>query len=87
MGAIKKRFSYHKPSPSAVEKLTKLREAFSSFEDAVNVIAPEDSREKSLFLTNLEQAALWINKHVTHNDPESVQDTDHVKLHDASVIG
>lgn len=89
--SVKKRFAYHKPSASAVEKLTKLREAFSRFEDEVEAIASEGSREKALFYTNLEQAALWINKHVTHNDPESVQDTDHagtpLKLHDDKVIG
>ncbi|MGB8520800.1 MAG: hypothetical protein WCD38_11625 [Candidatus Tumulicola sp.] len=84
---IKKRFSYHKPSPQAVEKLTMLREAFSRFDDECEAIAPEASREKALYATNLEQAALWINKHVTHNDPASVQDTDDVKLRDTTVIG
>jgi hypothetical protein len=84
---IKKRFAYHRPSPEAVEKLGRLRKAFSDFEDVLNEIVPQTSREKSLAFTKLEECSLFANKAVTHNDPGSVPDIDDVKLSDVPGLG
>lgn len=65
-----KTFAYHKPSADGLEKISKLREAFSALHDAVSEIAP-NSREKSVALTNLETTAMWAIKAVVCNDPES----------------
>lgn len=67
---MKKTFAYHKPSAAGLEKITKLREAFSALHDTITAIAP-DSREKSVAITNLETTAMWAIKAVVCNDPES----------------
>lgn len=65
-----KTYAYHKPSQSGLEKINKLREAFSTLHDIVKELAPE-SREKSVAFTNLETTAMWAIKAVVCNDPES----------------
>lgn len=65
-----KTFAYHKPSPEGLEKITKLREAFSELSRIIEEAAPA-SREKSVALTNLETTAMWAIKAVVCNDPES----------------
>lgn len=67
---MKKTFAYHKPSSDGLEKITKLREAFSQLHDMIEQTAP-NSREKSVALTNLETTAMWAIKAVVCNDPES----------------
>jgi hypothetical protein len=67
---MKKTFAYHKPSAAGLDKITKLREAFSRLHDEIEQLAPA-SREKSVALTNLETAAMWAIKAVVCNDPES----------------
>lgn len=68
---MKKTFAYHKPSDGGLEKITKLREAFSVLHDQIEALAPS-SREKAVALTNLETTAMWAIKAVVCNDPESV---------------
>lgn len=68
--SIDKRFAYHKPSPTGLESITKLREAFSSVKGFIEVLCPQ-SREKSVALTELETAAMWAIKAVVSNDPDS----------------
>lgn len=65
-----KTFAYHKPSATGLDKISKLREAFSALHQQVEELAP-DSREKSVALTNLETTAMWAIKAVVCNDPES----------------
>lgn len=67
---MKKTYAYHKPSQNGLDKITKLREAFSRLHDEIGELAP-DSREKSVALTNLETTAMWAIKAVVCNDPES----------------
>ena len=67
---VGKSYQYHKPSAEGLDKVAKLREAFSAIDDIVQQIAPS-SRERSLAITNIEQAAMWAIKAVVVNDPES----------------
>lgn len=67
---MKKTYAYHKPSQIGLDKITKLREAFSLLHDEIEELAP-NSREKSVALTNLETTAMWAIKAVVCNDPES----------------
>lgn len=67
---MNKSYQYHKPSAEGLEKVAKLREAFSTIDDIVQQLAPS-SRERSLAITNIEQAAMWAIKAVVVNDPES----------------
>ncbi len=65
-----KTFAYHKPGAAGLEKITKLREAFSSLSDLILETCPV-SRERSVALTELETTAMWAIKAVVCNDPES----------------
>jgi hypothetical protein len=65
-----KTYAYHKPSTAGLEKIARLRKAFSDLHDLIEATAPQ-SREKSVAFTNLEQAAMWAIKAVVCNDPES----------------
>jgi hypothetical protein len=67
---MKKSYAYHKPSDDGLEKITRLREAFSELQDLIDEVAP-NSREKSVAITNLETTAMWAIKAVVTNDPES----------------
>lgn len=67
---MKKTYAYHKPGAGGLEKITKLREAFSQIHDTIEELAP-NSRERSVALTNLETTAMWAIKAVVCNDPES----------------
>lgn len=66
-----KTYAYHKPGKDGLEKIAKLRKAFSDLHDLIETTAP-NSREKSVCLTNLETTAMWGIKAVVCNDPESV---------------
>lgn len=65
-----KTFQYHKPSEDALERITRLREAFSVVHGAIEEVAPV-SRERSVALTELETSAMWAVKAVVFNDPAS----------------
>jgi hypothetical protein len=67
---MKKTYAYHKPSPAGLEKISRLRQAFSDLHDLIEREAP-NSRERSVALTNLETTAMWAIKAVVCNDPES----------------
>jgi hypothetical protein len=67
---IGKSYQYHKPSKEGLDKVAKLREAFSVLDDIVQELAPT-CRERSLAITNIEQAAMWAIKAVVVHDPES----------------
>lgn len=67
---MKKTYAYHKPSAAGIDKIAKLREAFSQLDDLITELAP-NSREKSVAITQLETAAMWAIKAVVCNDPES----------------
>lgn len=54
------RFTYHPPTPAQVEVYNNLRFRAKMFAEVINQFTP-DSREKSLAITNLEQAVMWAN--------------------------
>ncbi len=64
MKNISARFEYRKPNEVQLLTLGGLRESFSKMEFTLNSLPP--SRELSLALTKLEEAAMWANKAVTH---------------------
>lgn len=67
---IDKPYAYHKPSPEGLDKITKLREAFSNIEKLIKEVCPE-SRQRSIAITELETTAMWAIKAVVFNDPNS----------------
>lgn len=66
-----KSYNHHKPSADGLDKIGRLRKAFSSLHDLIESLAPS-SRERSIALTELETSAMWAIKAVVVNDPESV---------------
>lgn len=68
---MKKTYAYHKPSDEGLEKIKRLREAFSTLHDLIVEVSPA-SREQSVALTKLETAAMWSIKAIVCNDPASV---------------
>lgn len=68
--AIRKTFAFHTPSETGLDKITRLREAYSELLELVERIAPA-SRERSVALTELETSGMWAIKAVVSNDPES----------------
>lgn len=66
-----KTYAYHKPSKDGLDRIGRLRRAFSELHDLIEEVAP-GSREKSVAFTQLETAAMWAIKAVVCNDPESV---------------
>lgn len=57
---IETNFSYHSPSENQVDRYTLLRNKAKELAYAIDERCP-NSREKSLALTNLEQAVMWAN--------------------------
>jgi hypothetical protein len=70
---MKKTYAYHKPSANSLLVIKELRGVFSQLSDDLERLTPK-SREQSVALTNLEQAAMWAIKAVVCNDPESVME-------------
>ena len=68
--SIDKPFAYHKPSEDGLDKITKLRVAFSDLKARIEQVA-SPSRERSIALTELETSAMWAIKAVVFNDPTS----------------
>ena len=68
---ISKTYNYHKPSAEGLKRVAMIRQAFTTLDTTIKELAPE-TRERSVAITNLEQAAMWAIKSVVCNDPESV---------------
>lgn len=68
---IDKPYAYHKPSPDGLDRITRLREAFSGVQRVIDETCPL-SRQKSIAVTELETAAMWAIKAVVFNDPQSL---------------
>lgn len=61
-------FKYLKPSDAQLTKMNALREGFSELAQEIGANVQE-SRYRSLALTRLEEAAMWVNKAITrHGD-------------------
>ncbi len=59
-------FNYIQPTEEQIKVMQKYRELFAElYKDISDNI--ENSRWKSLCLTNLEEANMWLNKWITNN--------------------
>lgn len=67
---IDKPFAYHKPSAEGLGKITRLRQAYSDLQRALDDCCPT-CRQKSIAVTELESSAMWAIKAVVFNDPYS----------------
>jgi len=67
---IDKPYAYHAPSADGLNKITRLRKAFSDLERLIIELCP-NSRQRSLAITQNEQTAMWAIKAVVFNDPDS----------------
>lgn len=63
---LDKRFTYHAPKGDQPEKYEQIRSFAREFANMLEGICP-DSREKSLAMTNLEQAVMWANASIARN--------------------
>jgi hypothetical protein len=72
---MKTTFAYHRPSPDGIKKIAIFRREFSDLADLVEATVPA-CRERSIVITKLEEAAMWLNKAVIITDPASVIDPD-----------
>ena len=61
------RFTYHPPKALQAEKYTAIRELAKGLAKFIEDVCP-DSREKSLAMTNLEQAVMWANASIARNE-------------------
>lgn len=64
---LETRFKYHSADPKQVQKMENIRKNFRALADLLNEMCPE-SREKSLAITNLEQAQFWANASIVRNE-------------------
>lgn len=67
---IETNFTYHAPSESQVDRYTLLRNKAKELAYAIDERCPS-SREKSLALTNLEQAIMWANASIARQHKNS----------------
>lgn len=64
---LRKRFTYHPPKNSQAERYELIRSEALQFALTLDDECPE-SREKSLAITNLEQAVMWANAAIARNE-------------------
>ncbi|MEO3856256.1 hypothetical protein [Acrocarpospora sp. B8E8] len=57
---LNNRFTYHSPKPGQPEFYQRIRDEARHLAETINELCPE-GREKSLAITNLEQAVFWGN--------------------------
>lgn len=62
------RFTYHPPTGDQPDRYHKLRKVAHALASHVVDLCPE-SRERSLALTNLEQAVMWANAAIARREP------------------
>jgi hypothetical protein len=63
---IEKRFTYHPPKDGQPELYQAIRDMAKMMATIIENTCPE-SREKSLAITNLEQAVMWANASIARN--------------------
>jgi hypothetical protein len=70
MDQIENIFQYHKPFGDQAEKYQSIRLLAADMAGFINLKCPE-SREKSLAITNLQQAVMWANASIAINEKET----------------
>lgn len=63
---IENNFKYHSPKDGQPEKYTAILEKAKELAYLIDELCP-NSREKSLAMTNLEQAVMWANASIARN--------------------
>lgn len=66
---IKDIFTYHRPFGDQPKKYEQLRDEAKILAILIQELCPE-SREKSLAITNLQQAIMWANASIAINEKE-----------------
>ena len=64
---IDKRFTHHAPKGNQAERYQEIRDNARALAELIDIMCPE-SREKSLAITNLEQAVMWANASIARNE-------------------
>jgi len=62
-----KRFTYHAPKNDQASRYEQIRKNTHSLAEMYDILAP-DSREKSLAITKLEEAVMWVNSAIARNE-------------------
>ena len=65
-GDLNNRFTYHTPDSEQIPKYQVIRDRALGLAELINAACPE-SREKSLAVTNLEQAVMWANASIARH--------------------
>lgn len=65
--SVEHNFSYHPPKGDQIERYARIREEAKQFAFTIEKLCPP-SRERSLALTNLEQAVMWANAAIARNE-------------------
>jgi len=63
---LENNYTYHAPKDGQPEQYQAIRAKAKEFALLIDEIVPE-SREKSLAMTNLEQASMWANAGIARN--------------------
>lgn len=67
VGTVEKKhpFEYQKPTDEQVAQITAMRDAMKAVYD--NLMSLPESRERSIAITKLEEASMWMNKGIVFN--------------------
>lgn len=64
---LENNFKYHAPKGNQTERYEALRNKAKELAHMIDELCP-NSREKSLAMTNLEQASMWANASIARNE-------------------
>ena len=64
---LRNRFTYHPPKPGQAERYQEIRDHAHDLASLIDQQCP-DSLEKSLAVTNLEQAVMWANAAIARHE-------------------
>lgn len=67
---IHERFKHHPPTPERIEDHQTVRDSSETLAHTFNSLLPE-SREKSLALTAVQEAAMWANAALAIHGPDA----------------
>lgn len=65
---IENNFSYHAPKEGQPKKYEEIRNSAKELAYLFDKLSPDNSREKSLAMTKLEEAVFWINASIARNE-------------------